>query len=98
MSTELPTKPGTGKEPPRIKFSPTQGKIMKLLEDKQRHTRKEIHAAAGFDSHDPLVYITPHLTQIRKLLRLTGRDIICEMLGGGIFYRLGNQEDLYNPK
>lgn len=57
-------------------FTKTQLKILLILSDGKPHTRQEIHAALP-DELGALTNIKRHISDIRKVLRKQGQDIIC---------------------
>ena len=60
-----------------IQLTPTQEKMLGVLSDGMRHTRQELHACLS-DELAPLSNIQMHISNIRKVLRPIGQDIICE--------------------
>ena len=67
-------------------FTPTQSRILRVLSDGRRHSRKEIHGCL-VDELGELSNIQAHLSNIRKKLRPIGEDIICEFYQRTIYYR-----------
>jgi len=70
----------------RLKFSPLESNILKLLDDGERHKRSEVLACLNPESSN-----TNNLGKIifflRKKLRTIGDYISCEIYLGGIYYR-----------
>ena len=69
-----------------VKYSKTQLAILDVLKDGLPHLRDELIKCLG----DPLVervYLNQHLARLRKLLRPSGEDIVCELLNRRISYR-----------
>lgn len=69
----------------RIKWTPTQAAIVKLLSDGLPHTRDEIYALLP-DVWNDLTVVKNHITRIRSRLPLT-QTIVCELLNRRIAYR-----------
>jgi DNA-binding CsgD family transcriptional regulator len=61
-------------------FTPTQRRILQVLADGEPHRPTEL-AAQLDDDMGPVSNVKPHLTAIRKLLRLRGEDILCVVPG-----------------
>jgi hypothetical protein len=69
-------------------LTPIQQKMVDLLSDGLCHTKEELHGCL-YDDQGPLRNIAQHITMARKLLRPTGRDIICQREGKSkSYYRL----------
>jgi hypothetical protein len=68
-------------------FTPTQRKLMRLLSDGQHHHVSALHACL-VDELGDLSNVWAHVTRLRKILRPTGRDIVCESRADGAYYRL----------
>ena len=60
--------------------------MLAVLADGQPHTRDELHACLP-DELGPGSNIRPHLSAIRKRLRLIGEDVICEWKDRKYLYR-----------
>jgi DNA-binding CsgD family transcriptional regulator len=58
-------------------FTPTQRKILAVLSDGLGHRPSELHQCLVDELGSPS-NIRAHLAAIRKKLRATGQDIICE--------------------
>lgn len=71
---------------PKIRFTPTQLRIVQLLADGKPHTRQEIKELL-WDDQSPLTAIRAHITNCRKVLRLLEEEIVCELSNGTITYR-----------
>ena len=69
-----------------MNFTPTQTKMLKVLDDGCRHTREELHGCL-VDELGALSNIKTHISMIRKKLRPMGQDIICELNERTIHYR-----------
>ncbi len=69
----------------RVKFTPTEQRMLAVLADGLPHTRQELHACL-VDDMGPLSNIQMHLSSIRRMLRGQGEDVVCE-LKGKIYYR-----------
>jgi len=69
----------------KLNFTKTQQAIMDVLRDGQDHEPEDLIACMdqGGTTKDNL---SPHLTAMRKQLRLYGRDIICRSLGKRVTY------------
>ena len=66
-------------------FTPTQQLIMDLLSDGEPHKRAEL-----LNAIDPLCTpntLQTHLSNIRKVIRPSGEDVVCELRERGIWYR-----------
>lgn len=58
-------------------LTPTQYKILQVLSDGKDHLKKELVACLP----DPLsTDISPHLADIRRVLRLQGQDVRCVLM------------------
>lgn len=68
------------------KLPPVQQRILNLLSDGKRHSRVEIHGCLH-DELSKLNAIWGPISDLRKILRPKGEDILCEIQGRGIFYR-----------
>jgi hypothetical protein len=67
-------------------FSPTQKRIVELLSDGMLHSKEELYGlllTANCVNH-----VQMHISNIRKVLRPVGQDIICTYKGTLTFYRL----------
>ncbi len=60
------------------RFTPTEQRILNLLSDGLPHSREEIRHCLS-DELAPKAAIRPHIASIRRVLRLLGEDIICEI-------------------
>lgn len=67
-------------------FTPTQQRIMDVLRDGRPHDWREV--AACLDEQATRTSVAPHLTALRKILRLKGLEIACVKQGYGTLYRL----------
>ena len=67
-------------------FTRLEARMLAVLADGLTHTREELHACL-YDTEGPLSNIKAHLTSIRKKLRPSGEDIICQILQGTPYYR-----------
>lgn len=63
-------------------FTPTESRLLAVLADGQPHSRRELHACLP-DDLGALSNIQPHLTVLRRRLRLRGEDIVCELNTNG---------------
>lgn len=75
----------------RDEFTRTQSAMLSVLADGMPHTRMELHACLP-DELGPLSNVWKHVTNIRKILRPRGQDILCELVtapkgGSRIQYR-----------
>jgi len=68
-------------------FTPIQTRMLKVLSDGELHTREELHECLD-DELGPLRNVAAHLTALRKRIRPTGCDILCQYLNRKFFYRL----------
>lgn len=68
-------------------FTTTQQKMLSVLVDGCLHTQEELHACL-YDDMGALSNIRAHLSNLRKKLRPTGRDVACERVNGVVRYRL----------
>ena len=66
-----------------------QQRMMDLLSDGNPHTSKELHGCLE-DELGPVSNIDPHLDAIRKKIRPTGQDLICQRHNGVSWYTLLN--------
>lgn len=78
---------------PQIRFTPTQLKIVQLLADGKPHTRKEIHDLL-WDEQSPITAIRAHITNCRKMLRVLGEEIVCELYESKVHYRRVKVQEL----
>lgn len=69
-----------------LKFTPTEQRILDLLEDGLPHSRKDVIACLN-DEMATRLNLNPHLTHLRNKLRPLGQTIICELVKKAIFYR-----------
>lgn len=67
-------------------FTKTQNAILAVLSDGQPHTREELHKCLPDDMTE-LSAVRVHVCNIRKVLRLMGQDIVCELRHRKIHYR-----------
>lgn len=67
-------------------WTPTQQRMIDLLSDGMPHDRHELHACLD-DPLSSLATIKFHLSLIRRIIRLRGEDIICELWERKIHYR-----------
>lgn len=67
-------------------FTKTQNAILAVLSDGQPHTREELHRCLPDDMTE-MSAVRVHVCNIRKVLRLKGQDIVCELKNGRIHYR-----------
>jgi hypothetical protein len=58
--------------------------MLRLLGDGMAHTREELHALCGPSNME---VINDHISDLRKLLRPKGEDIICVLYKRKIAYR-----------
>jgi hypothetical protein len=68
------------------KLTPTQRRMLSLLADGLPHTREELHACLNDEQAD-LSSIQGPISNLRKLMRPHGHDIICELHKRAISYR-----------
>lgn len=76
-------------------YTPTQSKIMSLLEDLNPHTSDEVFQCL-YDDMGAKSNISYHLTKLREILRPKGKSISCERVDGRTFYRLTRLMAPYN--
>jgi DNA-binding CsgD family transcriptional regulator len=67
-------------------FTPTQQAMLRILADGNPHTKQELHKCLN-DELQSLTSVKVHVSNIRKVLRLTGQDIACEMVNRATYYR-----------
>lgn len=67
-------------------FTPTQRRILAVLNDGMPHNRGELWACIGDDKGVPSL-LSQHISNIRKHLRPIGQDIICEFANRTLNYR-----------
>ncbi len=67
-------------------FTPTQQRILELLEDGMPHHRKELIACLNDELADRIL-LNQRLCALRKKLRPEGHEIICELGKKTIWYR-----------
>jgi hypothetical protein len=60
--------------------------MLELLSDGKAHTRAELHGLL-WDDQGALSNIQVHLSQLRKVVRPQGGEIICEIANRRICYR-----------
>lgn len=60
----------------RADFTPTQRRILDVLADGLPHTREELHGCLN-DDLGTLSNLWAHVSNIRKVLRPRGEDIVC---------------------
>ena len=69
-------------------FTPTQQRMLKVLMDGLPHKRCELEACLDDDLHltasgEPnSKAVTRRLSELRKMLRVQGLDVVCRALGG----------------
>jgi hypothetical protein len=68
-------------------FTPTQARIMAVLEDTMLHSRAQLLEAIG-DSQATDDLLRAHIANIRKVLRRRGQDILCVREQGYRWVRL----------
>ena len=68
-------------------FTPTQRRLLDVLSDGEVHDRDELVKCIG-DELAVWKNVPPHLTAIRKKLRLNRQDIICQVVNRRFKYRL----------
>lgn len=76
--------------PKNGRFSPTHLRIMRILEDGERHTRAEIRQCL-LDDQALEGTISKHIQDMRKVLAdhdIQARTIVCEFYKGRYYYRL----------
>ena len=66
-------------------FTPTHKRILALLGDGKPHTLKELHGCL-WDEMSEEATVRFHLTGLRKKLRLSGEDVVCQMIEGTGYY------------
>lgn len=64
-----------------------QKRILGVLADGHGHRPEELHACLS-QLQGPVANILPHLTYIRKRLRLRGEDVLSQNIDGQTWYRL----------
>lgn len=57
-------------------FTPTELRLLLVLSDGKPHTRTELHAVLP-DELGPYQNVQRHVSNIRKILRVQGQDIVC---------------------
>ena len=70
----------------KSEFTPTQQAMIDLLADGKAHSRHELKDCLA-DELSPLSAIRAHLSNLRKVLRCKGQDVICELVNRRICYR-----------
>jgi hypothetical protein len=65
---------------------PVQRKMLALLSDGLPHSREELHACLA-DELGPITNVAPHVSMIRRAVRLNGEEIVCEYVKRRICYR-----------
>ena len=70
----------------RPKFTPTQQRIVDLLNDGMPHTRQELHNCLE-DRHSPISSINIHISALRKKLIPAGSTILCQLSSRRLYYR-----------
>lgn len=68
------------------KFTPTQQAMLDVLADGLPHTFDELHACL-LDDLSQISTIQFHISNLRKVLRPLGQDIICEVANRRKYYR-----------
>lgn len=74
---------------PPVHFTPTERRILALLNDGASHTRREIHACLN-DDLAQLSAINRHINSLREKIP-EGQEIICCLSNKRISYRLLRQ-------
>lgn len=69
-----------------VRLTPTERRMLTMLSDGMPHDREELQKCLWDDRGDK-VNIKPHLSRIRRVLRLDGEDVICEFFGRTLNYR-----------
>lgn len=72
---------------PANPFTPTQRRILEVLSDGMWHHREELKKCL-YDELSRLKAVRDHISNMRKVLRPLGNDIICELANRRIGYRL----------
>lgn len=67
-------------------FTPTQRAMLAVLSDGLPHTLVELHACLP-DELGAMVNASMHISNLRKKLRKSDEDIICQVHGRDTFYR-----------
>jgi DNA-binding response OmpR family regulator len=67
-------------------YTPTEHRILLMLNDGQRHRTKELKFAVG-DEHTSLDAVRMAISTLRKKLEPQGQNILCEFYKGGYYYR-----------
>jgi DNA-binding CsgD family transcriptional regulator len=70
----------------KAQWTPTQSRILKLLSDGMPHEREEIFKCLNDELSAKRVVFT-HLSDIRRVLRPLGQDILTELFEGIPHYR-----------
>lgn len=76
-----------------VKLTPTQRKIMDLLNDGEPHVRADLLACL-WDELGSLGTVRVHVHHLRKLLKPLDRDIVTRMIGRTLYYQ---QVRIYRP-
>lgn len=71
---------GVSVAPKQVYLTKTQRLMLNLLADGAPHTRQELHACL-WDEDGSITNIRAHISNVRKLLRPIGEDIICMHFG-----------------
>lgn len=67
-------------------FSEIQRKILTILSDGMSHKREELWGCLKY-AEDRQATLVVHISNIRRILRKKGHDIICELVHRQICYR-----------
>lgn len=68
------------------KFTPTELRILRLLNDGRPHLRDDIHKEC-FDSLTDIGVVSNNISRIRKQVRRVGQDVVCTLVGGRVNYQ-----------
>lgn len=68
-------------------FTNVESRMMELLGDGHPHRPDELHTCL-WDREGPVSNVNIHISNLRKKLRPTGQDIICQQLDGRSHFRL----------
>jgi hypothetical protein len=70
----------------KVRFTPSERKILRLLQDGEAHLRDDILACIG-DSQTDRSAVAKHMCLLRAKLIILGQDISCVLHKGKIAYR-----------
>lgn len=69
------------------RFTPTQQAMLQVLSDGMPHRKEDLYACLPEGYYSDIRVVTVHVSNLRKLLKPQGMDIVCEYRYGVYMYR-----------